>query len=111
MLGAGTPASWGPVCLSPGPTCAEEKNPCEPNPCHGAAPCRVLPGGEARCECPLGRGGPLCQTGGGTRPRGREERGVERLGRILLGLGLGFRPGGHSMVGVQGTHVGAQHPV
>lgn len=49
----------------PGPTCADEKNPCQPNPCHGAAPCRVLPGGEAKCECPLGRGGPLCQTGGG----------------------------------------------
>lgn len=50
--------------LPPGPTCADEKNPCQPNPCHGAAPCRVLPGGEAKCECPRGQGGPLCQTGG-----------------------------------------------
>lgn len=58
--------------LPPGPTCADEKNPCQPNPCHGAAPCRVLPGGEAKCECPLGRGGTLCQTGGGTGLSGQE---------------------------------------
>lgn len=45
-----------------GPTCADEKNPCQPNPCHGAAPCHVLPGGEAKCECPLGQGGSLCET-------------------------------------------------
>ncbi|XP_072831808.1 agrin isoform X3 [Vicugna pacos] len=45
-----------------GPTCADEKDPCQPNPCHGAAPCRVLPQGEAECECPQGRGGSLCQT-------------------------------------------------
>lgn len=55
-----------PSCLLPGPTCGDGENPCEPNPCHGAAPCRVLPEGEAKCECPQGRGGTLCQTGGST---------------------------------------------
>ncbi|XP_076964137.1 agrin-like [Callospermophilus lateralis] len=44
------------------PTCTEEKSPCQPNPCHGAAPCRVLPKGGAKCECPAGRRGTLCQT-------------------------------------------------
>lgn len=51
-------------CFPPGPTCAEEQNPCQPNPCLGAALCRVLPEGKAKCECPMGHGGPLCQTGG-----------------------------------------------
>lgn len=45
-----------------GPTCADEKSPCQPNPCHGAAPCRVLSSGGAKCECPLGRSGTFCQT-------------------------------------------------
>lgn len=52
-----------PINLALGLTCASEKNPCQPNPCHGAAPCRVLPEGGPKCECPLGRGGALCQTG------------------------------------------------
>lgn len=49
--------------LPSGPTCADEKSPCQPNPCHGEAPCRVLSRGGAKCECPLGRGGTFCQTG------------------------------------------------
>lgn len=63
--------SWNPSCLHPGPTCADE-DPCQPNPCHGAAPCRVLPQGEAKCECPHGREGSLCQTGGGSGAQGGE---------------------------------------
>ncbi|XP_047726297.1 agrin isoform X3 [Prionailurus viverrinus] len=58
-------SSWqGTVTRSSGvgATCSDGENPCEPNPCHGAAPCRVLPEGEAKCECPQGRGGALCQT-------------------------------------------------
>uniref|UniRef100_UPI004038D3BE agrin-like n=1 Tax=Callospermophilus lateralis TaxID=76772 RepID=UPI004038D3BE len=39
-----------------GPTCAEEKSLCQPNPC------RMLPKGGAKCECPAGRRGMLCQT-------------------------------------------------
>uniref|UniRef100_UPI0040387BCD agrin-like n=1 Tax=Callospermophilus lateralis TaxID=76772 RepID=UPI0040387BCD len=52
----------GVVSRSSGPTCTEEKSPCQPNPCHGAAPCCVLPKGGAKCECPAGRRGTLCQT-------------------------------------------------
>ncbi|XP_076964515.1 agrin-like [Callospermophilus lateralis] len=39
-----------------GPTCAEEKSLCQPNPC------RMLPKGGAKCLCPAGRRGMLCQT-------------------------------------------------
>uniref|UniRef100_A0A8C5ISE8 Agrin n=1 Tax=Junco hyemalis TaxID=40217 RepID=A0A8C5ISE8_JUNHY len=42
-----------------GPTCAFERNPCEPSPCHASATCLVLPAGGALCACPMGREGDL----------------------------------------------------
>lgn len=76
----------GPLIVLPsGLTCDSEKNPCQPNPCRGAAPCRVLPEGDPKCECPLGHGGALCQTGGGLR------RQYEVLGaNIWVELWFGF---------------------
>ncbi|NXL15067.1 AGRIN protein, partial [Setophaga kirtlandii] len=43
------------------PTCAFERNPCEPSPCHASATCLVLPAGGALCACPMGREGDLCE--------------------------------------------------
>ncbi|XP_030918401.1 agrin, partial [Geospiza fortis] len=48
-----------PQCLRP--TCAFERNPCEPSPCHASATCLVLPAGGALCACPMGREGDLCE--------------------------------------------------
>uniref|UniRef100_A0A8C0VGJ5 Agrin n=1 Tax=Cyanistes caeruleus TaxID=156563 RepID=A0A8C0VGJ5_CYACU len=44
-----------------GPTCAFERNPCEPSPCHASATCLVLPDRGALCACPMGRQGHLCE--------------------------------------------------
>ncbi|XP_008935890.1 PREDICTED: agrin-like, partial [Merops nubicus] len=44
-----------------GPTCADERNPCDPSPCHVSATCLVLPEGGAMCACPMGREGDFCQ--------------------------------------------------
>uniref|UniRef100_A0A674GJY3 Agrin n=1 Tax=Taeniopygia guttata TaxID=59729 RepID=A0A674GJY3_TAEGU len=56
-------ALWGFLPVPAGPTCALERNPCEPSPCHGSATCQVLPGSGFLCACPLGRHGDLCQQG------------------------------------------------
>uniref|UniRef100_A0A670Z176 Agrin n=1 Tax=Pseudonaja textilis TaxID=8673 RepID=A0A670Z176_PSETE len=47
---------------APRPTCADERNPCDPNPCHLSATCLVLPEGGSKCECPMGRGGEFCES-------------------------------------------------
>jgi len=47
-----------------GPTCADERNPCDPTPCHVSATCLVLPEGGALCACPMGREGDFCELGG-----------------------------------------------
>lgn len=71
--------------LPSGPTCADEKNPCQPNPCHGAAPCRVLSRGGAKCECPLGRRGVFCQTGKVKEMLGKDE-GLQLIPGLIWGL-------------------------
>uniref|UniRef100_A0A6I8NI21 Agrin n=1 Tax=Ornithorhynchus anatinus TaxID=9258 RepID=A0A6I8NI21_ORNAN len=50
-----------PLPPPPGPTCADERDPCQPSPCHGAATCLVLPDGGAKCKCPMGREGEFYQ--------------------------------------------------
>lgn len=69
--------------LHPGPTCADE-DPCQPNPCHGAAPCRVLPQGEAKCEsAPMaGRAASARQVGGS---------GAQEWGRVGGEWALGIK--------------------
>ncbi|XP_033375262.1 agrin [Parus major] len=51
----------GAACATAGPTCAFERNPCEPSPCHASATCLVLPDRGALCACPMGRQGHLCE--------------------------------------------------
>ncbi|NWZ86949.1 AGRIN protein, partial [Poecile atricapillus] len=46
---------------TPWPTCAFERNPCEPSPCHASATCLVLPDRGALCACPMGRQGHFCE--------------------------------------------------
>lgn len=76
-----------PSNLPSGPTCADEKSPCQPNPCHGAAPCRVLSSGGAKCECPLGRSGTFCQTGEVKELLGKDE-GLQSHSWVDLGSGI-----------------------